>query len=331
MDALPFISRPPAKIAPLYVLHGDEPFLKRQALLTIRERALGPEADEQAISVHAGDSATFAAVFDDLDTLPFFFPRRLVIVDNADPFVTRYRADLERKVTHLPATGMLVLDVKTWPANTRLAKLVENSSTIVCKAPPPYKLSAWCAEWAEARHGKQLPPAAATLLVDLIGAEMGQLDQELLKLATYAGKRSRIEPADVDRLVGNSRAENVWKILDAVAAGQIGEALAMLHRLFDQGEAGLMILGALGSQLRKLAVAYRCTTQGMSATAALEQAGVAPFALRGAEQQLRHLGRQRLERLYDSLLQMHVNLRSNDQLPERTQFERFLISLARPS
>ena len=63
MDALAFLNRPPAAVGPLYVLHGDEAFLKRQALLAIRERAVGPDADEQAVSVYAGDVATFAQVF----------------------------------------------------------------------------------------------------------------------------------------------------------------------------------------------------------------------------------------------------------------------------
>ena len=68
----------PASAGPLYVLHGDEAFLKRQALRAIRDLALGPDGDEQAVSLYT-DKATFAEVFDDLDTVPFFFPRRLVV------------------------------------------------------------------------------------------------------------------------------------------------------------------------------------------------------------------------------------------------------------
>ncbi len=260
--------------------------------------------------------------------MPFFLARRLVLVDNADPFVTRYRAELERKVGHLPATGTLVLDVKTWPANTRLAKLVDASATIVCKAPAASKLPPWCVEWAQVRHGKQLAGQAAALLVDLIGAEMGQLDQDLLKLATYVGKRSRIELADVDRLVGNSRAESVWKIFDAMAAGNVKDALALLHRLFDQGEEPMRILGAFSMTLRRLAQAHRLTENGVPTATALGQAGVVPFGIRSAEAQMRHLGRARLDRLYDSLLQMQLDLRGNSPLPPRTLFERFVIRLA---
>src|SRR5258708_7330681 len=133
MDVGAFLGKPPNNAGTLYVLFGDEPFLKRQALLTIRRIAIGADADEPSVAGHPGDKATFAEVFDDLDTLPFFFPRRLVMVENADPFVTNYQSDLEIKVGSLPATGTLVLDVKTWQSTTRLAKLVSASATLECK------------------------------------------------------------------------------------------------------------------------------------------------------------------------------------------------------
>ncbi len=329
MDALAFLTRPPEKVGPLYVLHGDEPFLKRQALRAVRQRAVGDDADEQAVSVFPGDKATFAEVFDELDLVPFFYPRRLVLVENGDPFVTRFRGELEQKIQRLPATGVLLLDVKTWQSTTKLAKMVDSSATIVCKAPPAYKLPPWCSEWAAARYGKQLAGPAAAHLVDLVGAEMGQLDQELAKLATYVGDRKRIDTADVDRLVGNSRAEIVWKILDAIAEADVKGALATLDRLFEQGEEPFLILGALSKQLRQVAQAARLTTHGQSLGAALEAVGVTSFAVTRAEKLARHLGRRRLEQLFDWLLQINMDIRGDSALPVRTLFERFLLRLAR--
>ena len=329
MDALAFLSQKGTP-GPLYVLFGDEAFLKRQALKAIRVRALGPEADEQSISVHAGDTATWADVFDDLDTVAFFEARRVVVVENADKFVTQYRSDLEAKVSTLSKAATLVLDVKAWPSNTRLAKLVDSSATIACKAPPPFKMPSWCSEWAKVEHGKELPAQAASLLVELIGPEMGLLDQEIAKLAIYVANRPRIELADVDRLVGNSRTQDTWKIFNAIAAGKYKESLAILHRLFDQGDDPHRILGAFSMQLRRLAQAYRLTGQGMSLGAALEKVGVPPFGVRDAEQQMRHLGRRRLDRIYDWLLEMNMGLRGGSPLQEESQFERLLIQLARP-
>jgi DNA polymerase-3 subunit delta len=223
---------------------------------------------------------------------------------------------------------VLVLEVRSWPGTTRLAKLVEADATIACKAPAAYRLPAWCVEWAADRHGKQLPAPAASLLVDLVGPDMGQIDQDLAKLAVYVGAADRIETSDVDQLVGSSRAENTWKVFDAIGQGHTADALAIVDRLLDQGEEPLRILGAFSMQLRRLAQAARLTQLGRSVAAALEEAGVPAFNLRGCEQQLRHLGWRRLDRLYDWLLEADLGLKGSSQLAPRTLLERLVVRLA---
>lgn len=329
MEALPFLASAKAKLGPLYVAHGDEAFLKRQVIRALRKRALGDDDSDQAASVHAGDKALFAEVFDDIDTVPFFYPRRVVIVENADPFITKYRGELEKKLTHLPATGLLILDVKTWASNTRLYKSVGEAAAIACKAPRSADMPGWCSQWCASQYQKQLPGDAARLLTELVDPEMGLLDQEMLKLSIYVGERPRIDFADVDKLVGNNRAADIFKIFDAVAAGNVKGAMAILERLFDHGEEPMRILGAFSFQLRRLAVATRLSAQGQTVGTALAQAGIQPYFANAAEAQMRHLGRRRLDQLFDWLLQMNMDLRGGSQLPARTLFERFLLRLAR--
>ncbi len=335
MDSLTFLNKPPKEPQPLYVLHGDEPFLKRQVQAALRKLVLGPGGDDFALSTYGGDKATWAAVRDELETLPFLGPRRLVVVENADPFVMRERARLEKFVPELAGIakpeGVLVLDVASFPANTKLAKMVPDAASIVCKSPPTHLLPDWCVRWCSAQHRKQLAAAAARLLVDLVGQEMGLLDQELNKLATYVGDATRIEAADVDQVVGSSRSENTWKVFDLIGAGKAGEALTFLARLFDQGEEPMKLLGAFSLQLRRLAQAGRLCMQGSSVADALDRVGVPSFpaARRSAEQQMRHLGRRRLDQLYDWLLQVDLGLKGSSQLPPRTLLERLVVQLSR--
>jgi DNA polymerase-3 subunit delta len=336
MEALTFLERlDKAKLQPFYVLCGDEAFLRRQALLGLRGLVLGPDDDGFGVSSHAGDKATWADVVDDLHTLPLLSQRRLVVVEQADPFVTRERARLEKFVADLPAgaaiRGVLVLDVQTWAGNTKLAKMTPDAMTVVCKAPQSSTLPQWCVNWCATRHGKGLSAQAARLLVDLVGTEMGLLDQELAKLAVYAGTAPKIDARDVDQLVGRSRTEKTWEIFDLIGAGKGAEALAFLDRLLEQGEEPIRLLGAFSMQLRRLAQAARLSVQGVPMQDALTRAGVPgfPAARQSAERQLRHLGRRRLDRLYDWLLETDQGLKGGSQLPPRTQLERLVVRLAR--
>jgi DNA polymerase-3 subunit delta len=329
MDSLAFLENA-TKIEPqpLYVLHGDSEFLKRLVVGALRRRIL-PSGDESfGLSTYSGEKLAWAAVNDELHTLPFLGSRRLVVIEDADPFVSECRGQLEKYAASPSSSGILVLVVKTWPSTTRLAKMLDDRATIDCKTPKPYLLPEWCRKQVAGVHGKQLSLEAAQLLVELVGPEMGQLDQELTKLAVYTGQHGQIEVADVDRLVDHSRAADTWKIFDAIGAGQAAEALGILDRLFEQGAEPLRILGAFSMQLRRLAQVARLAEQGRSLGQAVQEAGVPPFAQRGLEQQLRHLGRRRIDQVYDWLVETDLGLKGSSPLPERNVLERLVVRLA---
>lgn len=327
MDSLTFLEKPAkGDPLPIYVLAGDQDFLKRQVRAQIKKHVLGESDDPFAIAVFPGEKTSFAEVADAVSTRPFLSPRRLVVVQDADPFVTASRDKLERYVAKPSAAGVLVLEVKTWAATTKLAKaLVANA--VQCKAPPKAKLPDWCVHWALTRHGKQLVAAAARSLVDLVGEDMGLLDAELDKLALYVGDKARITAEDVDRLVSPAREEDVWQMLNRTAEGDLPAALRMLDNLLAAGETNeaFKVLGALAASLRKVAQAGRLALQGVPIREALDRAK-AHFS---AEAQLRHLGRQRIDRLFDWLVEANMLFRTTDGPPKELVLERLLIRLGR--
>jgi DNA polymerase III subunit delta len=333
MDALSFIDKDgKTRRQPFYVLSGDEDFLKRRVLALLVPLVLGESDPEYGLTTFPGDKAEFSTVRNELESVSFFSERRLVMVDQADPFVTKYRPQLEAYVAAPSAVGVLVLDVKAFPATTKLAKAVPEASHIVCKGPAEYKLPNWCVEWCQSRYSKKITTPAAQLLVELVGPAMGVLDQELQKLSDYVGAKPAIDVPDVDSLTGRSRGANVFKILDAVGDAKPAVALKILSELFEEGEAPLAVLGALGSQLRKLARAARIYKQGTPIDEAMNRAGVAswPQARDQARKQLKHLGAERLDKLYDWLLETDGGLKGGSPLPDRLQLERLVVRLARP-
>jgi DNA polymerase-3 subunit delta len=334
MDSLQFLGQiAKSQPQPIYVLFGDEDFLKREALTAIRRHLVGDDPDPLAYTALPGEQAKFAAVVDELSTLPFLCPRRLVVIEDADKFVTESRPKLEKYVTAPAATGTLVLVVKTWAANTKLAKLVPAEGTVECRTLAAAKLPDWCVRRAKTAHGKPINPSAAELLVDLVGGDMGLLDQELAKLAAYAAGAKEIGRGDVDRCVGRSRTEEVWKIFDAIAARQTTQALGTLSRLFEQGQDPMAVLGAFSWRLRALAQVHRALQAGRPMAQALSEAKLPPHrgSQESAERQMRHLGERRLEQVYDLLLEVDQGMKGYNALPPRTQMERLVVQLAAPA
>ena len=137
--------------------------------------------DEPAFTRFAGAQASLADVLDELFTLPFFSRRRLVVVEEADTFVTKYRKDLEAYVETPSSSAALLLQVKQWTSTTNLAKLVDKLGlAIECNALPEKqaaKVVSWLTQYARiAMRRRARPAAAANLLVELVGLEIGNPD-----------------------------------------------------------------------------------------------------------------------------------------------------------
>ena len=332
MDALQFLNKKTkSKRQPVYALSGDEDFLKRLVRDAIVKSIVGDADPSFAVAAYPSEKLDFSTIRNDLDTLPFLCPARIVVVDQADTFVTAHRDALEKYANNPSKIGVLLLDVKTFPETTKLAKALPDGAKIVCKSPAPYKLPEWCREWCSARHGKSLSPDAAGLLVELVGPQMGLLDQELGKLAVGVGANAHIGTGDVDALVGRTRGANVFHILDAIGEGNSAGAVRLLSELFDDGEDAFAILGPLTAQLRKLAAVGRQVAMGQPLGPAMDAASVPkwPQARQSTERQLRHLGRRRLDKLTDWLTDLHMGIRGDNPLPPRMQVERLVVRLAR--
>jgi DNA polymerase III subunit delta len=340
VEATEFLAHPNKHPAAVCVVFGDEAFLQRQVIAELKHAVLGEDDGDLSLATFAGDDITLRDVLDELSTVALFGSgKRLVIVEEAEPFVTRYRAELEDYVAKPRSKSVLVLAPTSWPSNTRLFKaLAESGLQIECKTPPPAKLLKWLTDWAKRRHQAKLDSAAAEALVEIVEPELGLFDQELAKLAALAGE-APITAEIVREAVGGWRVKTTWDMLDAAANGAAAEAIVQLDRLLLAGEAPIAVLGQIASTLRRFAAATRIIENAeaerrrVSLKQALEEAGFKPFVLAKAESQLRQLGRTRAGKLYAWLLEADLALKGASSSPARARFvlEQLIARMAKQS
>jgi DNA polymerase-3 subunit delta len=338
LHALDFLAQPEKyRPRPVCVVYGDEVFLKRQALLRLREAVLGGDEGDFSFTAVDGAKALWRDVYEDLSTVAMFGGgSRLVLVEDADDFVSRYRTELEEYVAKPSRSGVLTLNLASFPSNTRLYKsVVAEGFPVDCSSPTAAKLCKWLIGWAQKTHKAVLTQAAVEILVEIIGTELGLLDQELAKLALSSGEE-KITPEMVKKYVGGWRAKTTWEMLDAVLDGKVAEAMQQLDRLLSSGEQPIGILGQISASLRRFAAATRliqaeATGRRIALPHALERAGVKAFVLHRAERQLRRLGRARGAKIYEWLLEADLDLKGDSSMPPRLVLERLIVRIAAPA
>jgi len=287
----------PAGVRPIYVVFGSDDGLRSRGLQKLLEQ-IGPDG---SVSEFAGNAA-LADVLDEVRTMPLLGDRRIVVVRDADAFITAHRETLEEFLATPIPTGTLVLEPKKWPSNTRLAKLVDKIGVAARCDPPDRKdLHAWLVRYA-AKLGKQLSPAAAQAMRELIGDDEPAIClSEIEKLVTYVGDRPAIAVEDVQALVSPMRIEKIWGVTDAMADRDPSLAIALWEEvLAGDKEAQFRAVGGLAFGIRKLLRARRLLDRGVPVGQALKEAGLwgdravpraQAFTQQQLENQLAHLAR----------------------------------------
>lgn len=213
--------------APVIAIVGSDIFLQLQAIEDV-SRSL--PKDVQRV-VYDGENCEPADVLDELRGFSMFAPSKLVVVRNADDFIKSHREALEKYVAQPVTSSTLVLRCVSLPANTRLARLIEKlGGQIKVEPPKPRDLPTWVVKRAKSAHRLSVSLDAAKTLVELIGNDLGCLDNELAKLALQVEGKT-VTPDDVRQSATFQREQEMWSLTDDLGKGNVVDAIKRWRQL----------------------------------------------------------------------------------------------------
>ena len=92
------------------------------------------------------------------------------------------------------------------------------------------------------REGYTVDPAAAEAFVDRTGYETRQIMNEVEKMVLYKGEDKTVSLGDVQAITSVSGEAVAWDFQDAVAEGNLGEALRLFRQLLFQKQSAVGLL-----------------------------------------------------------------------------------------
>ncbi len=214
-------------IKSVYALVGSDLYLQLQKQNEILRLA---PPDSQRIDLD-GERAELAQVLDEVRSFAMFGGYKLVTVRDAEEFISRYRDSLEDYLASPVDSATLVFRCETLLKTTRIYKLIDKLGGIMLCEPPP-QITPWITKQAREVHGLNLTPEAATLLGELVGADLGRIDNELAKLALSAGN-SPVSPKDITGTVAFQKELEMMELTNALTVGNISEAVRRWRQLMQ--------------------------------------------------------------------------------------------------
>ena len=115
-------------------------------------------------------------------------------------------------------------------------------------------------------EGARMTPAARELLERKVGSNLGRLQSEVVKLATYVGPEGSIDEDAVQQVVGWTREEGQWELSNAIQERDLGRALRALRRTLQHGEPPVRLFFQVAAKVRSLLQAHACLEGPLSGT-----------------------------------------------------------------
>ena len=262
-------------IRPLYLLFGEETYLRDLAARAIADASLKESAlrefNEESFSLTNTDVQQAIAA---AEQLPMMSPRRVVEIRDFSKLREADEEALLRYLARPVETSVVIFIAEELDKRRKLSKTLLDACAAIEFAP---LTDTELAEWARKRlKDLKVQTDERTLhqIVALVGSDVRTLTNELDKLVTAALGSGLITMEMVDALVGRSRELSNFELADHLIARNRKRALQTLKRLLDDGAEPVMLIGLIASNYHRLALAKELMSKGAPNNEVYRQVGI---------------------------------------------------------
>ncbi len=251
-----------------YIFYGEESYLREYYLEALRKKLIPAGFEEFNYHRVEGRDVNVQAIAEMAEAMPMLAERTLVVAVDFDIFKLneeqrdRFTALLE----DIPPYCCIVfaydtVEYKPNKAMKKLCKAIDGHVEAVEFCPASGSdLEAWIARRFRAL-GKDIDRQTAEYLIFTCGGLMTGLVPEIAKIGAYAKGKS-ITREDIDTVADPVLSAEVFRLSDAVLQGDYDRASSILGDLLKMQTEPIVILAALGGQLRRIYTARLAIDSG---------------------------------------------------------------------
>lgn len=323
------------EVAPVYVLHGTEAFL-RESFKAALLAQLGPEETWDITPIDL-EVTPLTQGLAEANTYSFFAAKRVVVFSPAISWVSTGGVKLtpgEEKevVAYLQAPNpdtLVIIETATDALDKRrkLVKSLQSQAVFVDVTPMPEKeVDRYVRHYLEGR-ALTLNRAALDELMIRVDYQLTLVMSELHKLEIYAKSGKNIDVHVVRQLVPRTLENDVFELTKAVTAKQIDQAIQIYQDLILMKNDPVALHALLVSQYRIMCQAKILQAEGYLEGQIGDYLGIHPYRVKLALQAGRSQSLSALLDFYRELAQVDYQMKTGQGIKE-THFYLLLTKLA---
>jgi DNA polymerase-3 subunit delta len=318
--------------APVYLFIGEEEFLIDECVNRVIQDLLTTDTKAFNLDIVYGSKVEASQVIAHAASFPMMSDRRVVVVKEFEKLISEDAAKeiVSSYITHPLDSTCLVLLAEKPDFRTKPFTDLKKSGTVFSFNPLfDNQVPAWIASRCK-KLGKDVDIEACRLMQAYIGNSLRTIQNELEKLFTYLGDRTRVTPEDVADVVGVSRGFNVFDLQNAIGKKNLEEALRIAKRMIETGEAPQLSVVMLTRYFTLLWKVQDMQRQGKSETEIISAIHISPYYFKGYTEAAGRYSSAQIERSFGVLLEADIQLKSTSPDPYHLM-EMLVYSLVRDS
>jgi len=305
----------------IFFLHGEDSYSANQKLKQIKEK-FQREVDPSSININVFDNDNFdLEKFNSISSQGgFLVKKRLLIVK--DLLLNKPKAETAENLLELikkfqnSENIFIFLENGSLDKRTSLFKNLNDKKNLVQEFKPldNLNLKKWLTNYAKEKNAV-IKITAADLLAASVGNNLWQLSQELDKLIAYKNGEE-IKEADIKLLVNAKIDDNIFKLTEAIAAGDKKLGIRLVKEQFSAGLNENYLLTMIVRQFRVLTTLFSLTEQKMPENIIVKETGFHPFVVKKSLGLARKFNLEKLKKIYSGLANLDKKLKSTSLSPE---------------
>ncbi|MFH1855854.1 MAG: DNA polymerase III subunit delta [Candidatus Omnitrophota bacterium] len=236
----------------LYILCGENLFLKEQRIEEIKKDTLGNEAAVLNYEKYDGaEPEDFNSLMESIQSFSLF-TKRLILFNRADK-VNSQQLEKILLLAEKNLAASLILNSDRKDFSRQIPPQYKNKVSVFEKVYPE-KIPAWLRQRAR-QKGVFMDEAALEVLARSGGGNLELLDSTLDVLIIFAGDKKRIEKEDVEKFTGVNLNENGFILAEAVGNRDVSKALKLAYGMLLSDYQSHQVLGILAWHFTRLLTA----------------------------------------------------------------------------
>ena len=208
--------------APVYLLHGEEPFFIDRLCKMFEESILEPEERDFNQVVLYGKDTSVDMVLANAKQFPFGSPYRVVILKEAKEL--KNIELLDAYVQSPSPQTIFVVCYKYGKLKAAQTKAYASHGVVfVSEGVKDWNLAAWIQDLASQTFNYKLNPQTAAVLSEHIGNDLSRIFTEFQKLQVVLPAGSEITPDVVEKYIGISKEYNIFELQDALGSRNLSK------------------------------------------------------------------------------------------------------------